>query len=191
MSKPRIDFNSPVVLGMTFISLALLIGNTLTGHLVNRLLAVYYTSWQDPFQYLRLFTHVLVHQDLSHFCGNFLLTLAVGPLVEEKYGSGKLTLMIAVTALVTGLINVLFFKGTALLGASGIVFMLILLASFTNIREGRLPLTVLLVAALHIGNEVVSGLASDDNISRISHIAGGLCGAGFGLGHHGKTMLRR
>jgi membrane associated rhomboid family serine protease len=187
---PIIDLNSPVILGLFFISLAVLLFNDLTGGSVNRLLACYRTSWGDLFMYMRLFTHILPHQNLAHFTGNFLLILAVGPLVEEKYGGPNTALMAALTAVITGLIHVLFFQNTMLIGASGLVFMLILLASFTNIREGRLPLTVLLVGLLYIGNEAVTGIRSADNISHLTHIAGGLCGAGFGFFFHGGKMRK-
>lgn len=190
MKKRRfsINFNAPVILSMTALSLLVLIANWLTSGGANRLFAVYYTSWADPMQYLRLFTHVIAHKDFSHYTGNFLLILAIGPMVEEKYGSARLAVMIAITALITGLINVVFFRGVALAGASGIVFMLILLASFTNIREGSIPLTVLLVGALYIGNEIFAGLTINDDVSRLTHIAGGLCGAGFGLGYHADKL---
>ena len=181
MKKHLIHFNSPVILGMTILSFALLLVSMATQGMLNNALAVRYTGWGDPLMYIRLFTHVLVHQDLSHYTGNFLLILAVGPLVEEKYGSARLLVMVCATALATGLVNVLFSRSVMLLGASGIVFMLILLASFTNLREGSLPLTVLLVSVLYIGNEIAAGLIQNDNISRISHIVGGLCGAGFGF----------
>ena len=72
------------------------------------------------------------------------------------------------------------------MGASGIVFMMIILASFVNIREGQLPVTVILVAVLFIGNEIVSGAISKDNISQLSHIFGGLCGGAFGFFIHYK-----
>ena len=183
-----IDLNAPVILGITFVSLAILLLGYLTGGATSRFLAVRYTSWLDPMMYLRLFSHVLVHADFSHYIGNILLILVVGPMVEEKYGSQKLLVMFAVTALVTGRINVLFFRNVMLMGASGLVFMLILLASFTNLREGKIPLTVLLVAVLYIGNEIWSGITVQDNISRISHIAGGLCGAGFGFFFHRNKL---
>ena len=183
-----ISFNSPVILGMTFASLAALIIDWITFGALSQFLAVYYTAWSDPFMYPRLFTHVLAHADLAHYTGNFLLVLAVGPLVEEKYGSRRLMLMIVITALITGLINIVFFRNVMLLGASGIVFMLILLASFAGMREGGIPLTVLLVAVLYIGNEIFAGLFSSDNISHTSHIIGGLCGALFGFVHHGRRL---
>ena len=180
----RLDFNSPVILGMTCISLLLLFLNWITGGAVNGILAIRYTSWLDPLMHIRLFTHVLAHSGLPHFVGNFMLILAVGPMVEEKYGGLRLLLMLAVTAAVTGLVNVVFFRGVALIGASGIVFMLTLLASFVNIRQGRIPLTVLLVALLYIGNEIVQGVFANDNISQVAHIVGGLCGAAFGFAIH-------
>ena len=184
-----IEFNSPVILSLFFVSLVLLVLNNITGGMINRLLACYFTGWSDPLMYPRLFSHVLAHQNLAHFTGNYLFMLAVGPMVEEKYGSGNLAKMALITAGVTGLINVIFFR-SGLVGASGLLFMLILLASFTNIREGRLPLTVILVGFLYVGNEIMRGLFSNDNISQLSHIAGAICGAVFGFDFHGIRLHR-
>jgi len=187
---PRIDFNSPVILGLFFASLILYIINNASYGAVNRFLACYYTGWTDPAQYLRLLTHVLLHKDIAHFTGNYMLMLAVGPLIEEKYGYLNLIKMIVFTSLATGLIHVFSNQRAALIGASGLVFMMILLASFTNIREGRLPLTVLLVGFLYIGNEALGSVLVSDNISRLTHIAGGICGAGFGF-HYGDMSRRK
>ncbi len=180
-SLGRIDFNAPVILGMTFLSLALLIVNSLMAGRLNRVFAAWYSGFDDFWMLPRLFTHVLMHQNLSHYTGNFLMILAIGPMVEEKYGDLPLLAMIAITAFVTGLVHVILSHGTMLLGASGIVFMLILLASFTGIREGTIPLTVILVALLYIGNEVVAGILTSDSVSHLSHILGGVCGASFGF----------
>jgi len=179
-----IDINAPVILWMAVISLGVLIINAATDGLMTRYFAAYRTSMSDPMQYVRLFTHVLVHADAAHYISNFMMMLAIGPIVEEKYGSRNLCWFIIITALVTGLVNVLFFPGQAVIGASGVVFMLILLASFANIKQGKLPVTVPLVAIFYIGNEVMLGLFTISNISRISHIIGGLCGAVFGALFH-------
>lgn len=176
----KLDFNAPVTLGMALVSFALLLLNGILGGALNRVFAAYYTPFLDIGMYFRLFTHVLMHADLSHYTANFLLILVIGPMVEEKYGSLRLLGMIAITAFVTGLFHVLFSRGTMLMGASGIVFMLILLASFTNLREGKLPLTVILVAVLYLGNEVFTGITERSAVSHVSHILGGICGAGFG-----------
>jgi len=183
-----IDINSPVILWLTFIALAVLIIDLITPLNMVMLFGARRTSFLDPMQYLRLFTHVLVHSGISHYVGNFMMILAIGPMVEEKYGSDRLVFAIVITAFITGLFKVLLFPGVVLVGASGIVFMLILMASFTNIKQGRLPITVLLVAILYIGNEVMLGLFTVDNVSRISHIIGGLCGAVFGVVVHSKKL---
>lgn len=183
-----IDFNSPVILSLFFVSLLLVIINSITGGAVNWFLGCRFTRWTDPLMYVRLFTHVLAHGDLAHFAGNYLLLLVVGPMLEEKYGSRGLIGMFAITAGVTGLINIIFFRHIMLFGASGLVFMAILLASFTNIKNGKLPVTVLLVGILYIGREVVNGLSEivgvSDGISQMGHIVGGLCGAVFGFEAH-------
>ena len=183
MKKRRLslDINAPFILGMTVISLIALIVDIILTWDLAAFFAVRRTTIADPMQYLRLFSHVLMHADVAHYVANFMMILAIGPLVEEKYGNRRLCMMTVVTALVTGLVIVLFFPGKAVVGASGIVFMLILLASFTNIRQGKLPITVPLVAVLYIGNEVLLGLFTVSNISRISHIVGGICGALFGI----------
>ena len=183
-----IDLNSTVILWLTIIALAILIIDMITPLNMIMIFGARRTSFIDPMQYIRLFTHVLVHSGISHYVGNFMMILAIGPMVEEKYGSGRLVLAVIITAFITGLFKVLFFPGVVLVGASGIVFMLILMASFTNIRQGRLPITVLLVAILYIGNEVMLGLFTVDNVSRISHIIGGLCGAVFGVVVHSKKL---
>jgi len=117
---------------------------------------------------------------MAHYSGNMLLLLMVGPILEEKYGSKRLLAVIAFTALVTGIVHMIV-SNTALLGASGIVFMLILLSSVTNIRKGSIPLTLILALIIYIGQEIVAGVVANDNISQLAHIVGGLCGAVCGF----------
>ena len=160
---------------------ALFLGQWTGGWTTKHLFCVYRGSLKDPLFYIRLFGHVLGHSGYSHYMNNMLLLLLVGPGLEEKYGSLNLLMTILVTALVTGLVQFIFFPGTALLGASGVVFMMIVLNSFTEMRRGGIPLTMLLVVALYLGNEVVDGLSESDNISQMTHIVGGLCGIVFGF----------
>jgi membrane associated rhomboid family serine protease len=126
-----------------------------------------------------LFTHVIGHANWNHLISNFAFILLIGPMLESIYGSLSLLLMIAVTALVTGVLNILFFP-TALLGASGVVFMMILLASFTNFNKGEIPLTFILVLVLYLGRELFNSFSSN-NISEFAHIVGGFCVSLFGF----------
>ena len=114
--------------------------------------------------------------------------LLLGPMLEEKHGPMKIIEVIAVTALVTGVINYVFFWNTALCGASGVVFVFILMASFTSFREGEIPITFILVAAIYLGQQVYDGVVLDDNISNMAHVVGGIVGGilGFSLNKRSK-----
>ena len=118
------------------------------------------------------------------------MILVVGPLLEEKYGSSNMLFVILATALVTGIVNFIFFPHTQLLGASGVVFALILLASFTSFKEGKVPVTFLLVAILYIGEQVYDGIFIQDNVSNLTHILGGAVGSGLGFVMNKNKMNR-
>lgn len=178
----KITFNSPVVLWFTIICLGAFMVSLATNGASNTLLfSVYRSSLLDPFTYVRFFGHVFGHASWSHLIGNMTLLLVVGPLLEEKYGAKPLIGVMAVTAFATGLVHFIFFPNSSLLGASGIVFAFILLASVTQIKRGEIPLTLILVAVLYLGQEIVDGIFVNDNISNLTHIIGGCVGAGAGM----------
>ena len=128
--------------------------------------------------YVRLFGHVIGHADWNHLFGNMMYILILGPMIEEKYGTANTVFVMLVTALVTGLVNILLFPDTMLLGASGIVFSLIMMASITTIKEdGQIPVTFVLVAILYIGQQIYQGIFQQDNISQLTHIVGGIVGS--------------
>lgn len=182
MRELRIQYNAPVVLTFFFLSLGALLLGQFTGEQTTwRFFTVYRAPLTDPLTYLRMFTHVLGHADYTHFMSNMMLFLVVGPPLEEKYGSKRLLFCIALTALISGLVQFIFFPTTALLGASGIVFMMIVLSSLSGMRNGSIPLTLIIVAILYLGGEVVDAIAAQDNISQLTHMIGGLCGAVMGF----------
>lgn len=127
----------------------------------------------------RFLTYVFGHVNWAHLAGNATFILLLGPLVEARYGSRHLAFMMTMTALATGVLNALLFD-TGLLGASGIVFMLIALSSLTNIRGDGIPLTFMLVALIYGTSEVAHALRAD-GISQFAHLFGGICGACFGF----------
>ena len=177
----RIQYNAPVTLTFAIISGLALALSHLTNGTSNRLFfMVYRAPLTDPLMYLRLFTHALGHADMTHFLNNFIIILLVSPMLEEKYGTRQMINMMVVTAFVTGLLWVIM-SPYAKLGASGIVFMLILLSSFTNLKKGRIPLTLILAVVIYLGREIISAATLDDNIAYMSHIVGGVCGALFGF----------
>ncbi len=186
--KNRIHYNSPVILTYTIISFIALGLGYVSDHQITRMLfSVYRSSMADPLFYFRLLGHAIGHIDWRHYASNFMMLLIIGPILEEKYGSKRLFSMMVITALVTGVLNLLLFE-TALLGASGVVFMLILLSSFVNTEKGKIPLTFILVIIIYIGGEIFNAVMIQDNISRLTHIVGGICGGVFGYGlYNGGT----
>lgn len=179
--KYKLSYNCPVVLTYAAICLAMLVVNWLTGGWWNTYVMSCpgHPSFLDPMTYVRCVTYFFGHSGWNHYASNMLLMLLVGPVVEEKYGSGNLIFMILVTGIASGLINCIFFT-TGIIGASGIVFMMIILSAFTNMKKGEIPLTLILVAAIYLGREIVSAF-TPDNVSQFGHIIGGLFGLFWGI----------
>ena len=183
----RITYNSPVILTFALVSLGVLgLGYLTNGASTKLLFSVYGNSWTDPLGYLRLVGHALGHSNWGHLSSNFILILLVGPMTEERYGSRQLLIMMLLTSLLTGIVSALVQPNVALLGASGIAFMLILLSSFASSESGTIPVTFIFAVVIYIGGEVLTGAQniigiSSDNISQLAHIIGGLCGVAFGI----------
>ena len=175
---PIITFNSPIVLGFVMACFVVtLFGIFSGGRITHLLFMTYRSSLKNPLTYIRFFTYILGHSGWEHFAGNASYLLLLGPMLEEKYGPVMLGRIILITALVTSLINYIFFPNVAMCGASGIVFAFIILASFTGFKDGEIPLTFILVAVLYIGQQIIEGITITDNVSNMSHIIGGVVGA--------------
>lgn len=178
----RIRYNSPVILTFALLSLGVLGLDLLTGGWSNRtLFCVYRCSPADPLGYFRLFGHVLGHANLTHYLSNMTLLLVLGPMLEEKYGGKPLLCAFFLTAFISGVIHCFVSPHTALLGASGLVFMCIMLSSLAGMESGTVPLTAIFVAVFYIGGEILDGVTQQDSVSQLAHIVGGLCGTGIGF----------
>ena len=182
--KFKVTFNSPVVLAFIIICFFATILDP--NHVF---FAARHSSLANPMTYAGLFTHIFGHANLGHFIGNASYILLLGPMLEEKYGSSRLITIIAVAALVTGIVHYILFWNVTLCGASGIVFAFILLTSSTGFKHGEIPLTFILVALIYIGHEIFNGLTLNDNISHSAHIVGGLVGAVSGYKLNKKSEI--
>tara|TARA_B100000809_G_C15103142_1_gene517702 strand:- start:1465 stop:2055 length:591 start_codon:yes stop_codon:yes gene_type:complete len=175
----KITFKSPLILIFSFICLIILIFTEYLG--VSKGLFTLGGTWGNGSfsSYFRLFSHTLGHANMEHLIGNLSFILLIGPIVEKQYGAKLLFIMMLTTAIVTSVLHILFFDH-GLLGASGIVFMLIILTSMVNIKNHEIPLSFILVVIIFIGKELLGSFA-DDNISHFAHIIGGLVGGLFGF----------
>ncbi|MDC7221371.1 MAG: rhomboid family intramembrane serine protease [Spirochaetales bacterium] len=179
----KVKYNAPVTITFALICTAIM---ALDLYLVPGLVERFFTAegsltfrMDSLASYVRVISHVFGHEGWDHLLNNMMLILLLGPILEEKYGSASLLWMIFITALINGLVNGIVFP-TALMGSSGIAFMMILLVSFANIKWGEIPLTFFLVLVLYLLKEFLAIYRGDD-ISQISHIVGGACGAVFGF----------
>ncbi len=189
MKRPtlKLSYNAPVALTFAILSLiALILDGITNGWTTVNLFSVYRSSLSDPLTWVRFFGHVLGHSGYAHFIGNIVLILVLGPNLEDRFGSWNLLWAILVTAAISGVVQFVFFPGTLLLGASGIVFMMILLSSFGGVRNGVIPITLILVAVCYLGGELWDAIFVDDNVSQLTHIIGGLCGTVIGFALSGK-----
>lgn len=178
MKQRKIVLNAPVSLGFLALCFFALLLSFITGGKSNQILfSVYRSPLSSPFTYIRFFTHVLGHAGISHLVGNAMYILLLGPLLEENYGKKRIICIILISALCTGLINFIFFPSVSLCGASGVVFSFILLTAFVGFNKKSIPITVILVAVLFLGQQIYEGITQHDSISQISHLIGGLVGA--------------
>lgn len=178
--KFQIYLNAPITLGFVAICVIATGLDYLTKSASTILVfSTYGSSWLSPMTYVRLICHVFGHGGLDHLVNNMLYILLLGPMLEEKYHDRLVTVILTV-ALVTGIIHNIIQPDVMLLGASGVVFAFILLASITG-KDSGIPVTLILVAVLWLGKEIYAGFTSADNVSQITHIIGGLSGAILGM----------
>ncbi|MCI5056033.1 MAG: rhomboid family intramembrane serine protease [Flavobacteriales bacterium] len=176
----RITYNAPVTLTFSLLCIIVLLADKASGGSINTLFTTYpQFNPVNPLDYFRLFSHTMGHAGFDHILGNLAFILLLGPILEERYGSKLLLIMILITAIATAVINTIFFSN-GILGASGIVFLFIILSSFVNVRENEIPLTFIAIVLLYLGKELYNSFFAD-NISQFGHIMGGLCGSVFGF----------
>ena len=181
-SKKKLVFsyNAPVTLTFALVALIVLILARVTAGQSTRLLFSVYRSRISFVGVLRLFGHVLGHSNFEHYAGNMMLFLLLGPILENRYGSSTFLEAIGITAVISGLVTVIFFPNVVLLGASGVVFMMIVLVSAVDLKKGEIPITMILIIVIYLGSEIWNMITVKDNISQLTHIVGGVCGAGIG-----------
>lgn len=188
--RRKVTFNAPVTLGFVIMCfIATLLGVISNGKITQIVFITYHSSLTNPMTHVRFITHIFGHSGWSHFIGNASYLLLLGPMLEEKYGSKELIEVIGITAIATGLVNYIFFWNVGLCGASGVVFAFIILASFTGFKEGEIPLTFILVAAIFIGQQLYEGIAVQNDISNMAHIVGGIVGSVIGYSLNRKNQF--
>lgn len=188
--RPKIRYDSPVTLTFALVSLAALGLGYLTNDWTTQNLFSVYRSPFSFFWIIRLFGHSVGHANMTHFVSNMTLFLLLGPQLENRYGSKNLLEMMGIASVVSAVFQMIFISDVALLGASGLVFMMIILTSSVNLKDGGIPLSMILIILIYLGSEIWDAFTAHDNVSHLTHILGGVCGAVFGFLYSKDSKLR-
>ena len=187
MEQERIDgitlkYNAPVTLTIALLSLLALALNELTdGWTTQNLFCFYKSALTDYLTYPRAVLHILGNTSLTECTANIIILLVVGPAAEERFGSAKVLFAVLATAIAAALIMWFLFPTSAIMGASGVLFMMMVLASFASMRGGAIPITLILVLILFLGSEVLQAVTGDAGLQELTHIAGGAVGMVLGF----------
>ena len=177
----RVTVNAPFSILFSIATIALYFLFQADGT-IPRMLTLYgefdFQNWQ---WYVSLVGYTMGHASIPHLIGNISIVLLVGPFIEKRWGTKRLAIMAGITALVTALIHILFWDHS-LIGASGIVFMMIVLSSLVELKGKEIPLTFILIVLLFIGQEI-RGSFGEDQVSQFAHITGGVLGTIFGFSY--------
>ncbi|MBR4004517.1 MAG: rhomboid family intramembrane serine protease [Treponema sp.] len=202
--KFKFLFDSPVVLTICAVSTLVFIFDTFVfkGKAVQVLFSCPMAhgenvfKFSNPLNYLNLLLHVFGSSGAPAFFVNTLLLLAMGPQLEERYGSLMLGLMCGIAVLVTGVLTACL-GIQPVMGTMCLVFLMIFLASLTTLSKNSLlaswtaGLVMFTAYSLYSGFqnpavERVEGVNSfiffmQRNVVTFISMAGGLCGSLFGF----------
>lgn len=168
----KITFNSPFVLTFALLATFVLIISLSVGGPLKILALNGNFNFRDWHSYIGLFLYPLSHLDITHLVSNFGIILLIGPLLEKHYGWQKLLSMSVITTVVIGILHIIL-SDNGLIGASGLVFLYIVLASLSNATNKEIPLTFVLVVCMFLGQEIMNSFR-DDQVSQMAHIGGGV-----------------
>jgi membrane associated rhomboid family serine protease len=174
----RVSVEAPVVVGFVFLCVCLHILNMTIMPGISFFLAIDdFVSLTNPMQYVRIFTHIFGHDGMSHLRGNMTHLLLVGPSAEAAFGSKEVLQIMVLVAVSSGIAHIFMGRANSRqLGASGVVFALILLNSLVSAKSGKVPLSFLLTAVLWIGDELWRLFFAGDATSHHAHLTGAIVG---------------
>lgn len=127
-------------------------------------------------------TYMFVHADFAHLFGNMLILFFLGPRVESRLGSRRFATSYVVAGLGGAALSFVFARNTAMIGASGAVYGVVLTYAMFWPREnlwlfGVLPLQPRAIAGFMFILALLNGFDGlEDGIAHFAHL-GGFLGA--------------
>lgn len=173
---------TPVVFGFFIVtSLVYLIGIYTNGVSTNAFFLTYGLDLNNALFYITLFTYPFGHMNFSHFSGNMLMLLLFGIPVEKYYNSKKIFIIILVNILITGVIHAIIYPNAYMMGASGIVYMMILLFVIPNLKKDIFSVFKVIVVTTLVIGEFIQCFFNGLGISNLAHFIGAILGLIFGI----------
>lgn len=180
---------SPITRGLILANVAIFVLQSFLGPQMNALLLHLFGLSREGLasgMLWQVVTHMFLHGGLLHLGVNMLGLWFVGQAVEHWVGARAFLLTYFIGGIVGGLLQVLVFPGSNLIGASGGVCAILLM--FTTL-EPEMPITALLFFVLPIrlrakflGYGVIGIslllplLGLDPHVGHFAHLGGALCG---------------
>lgn len=180
----KITFKSPITLTFALLAVVFYFLFQADGDIPRIFVLQGDFQWTNWKWYVSLVGYTLSHGSIDHLIGNISIILLLGPMIEKRYGPKRMLMMLSLTGLITAVIHIVFWSHH-LIGASGLVFMMIVLSSLVDIRGNELPFAFILIVLLYIGQEVIRAF-SVDGVSQFAHISGGVLGMIFGYSYRSK-----
>ena len=189
----RISMEAPIVVTFVFLCVVLHVLNMTLLPGISFFFGIDDTfQWSNPLQYVRFITHIFGHTGMGHLRGNMTNILLVGPSAEAAFGSKGIVQVIILVAFSSGVAHILIGRANSRqLGASGVVFALILLNSLISARSGRIPLSFVMTAMLWMGDELWKLFFAGDATSHHAHLTGGIVGTMGGYWMHQQRERER
>ncbi|MGN0728108.1 rhomboid family intramembrane serine protease [Treponema sp.] len=190
----RAVFDSPVILVFTAVSAAFFIFDAFSSINISGLLFECHGAKSDPAfnfksaaDYARMIFYPLGFSGRPQFFMSMAFLLLLGPLLEERYGSLMLSLMLFITSLVGGVLTACL-SPFSIMGAGGIVFMLVILSVLQSFIKKQVPFSWIFVFILFISFELTAVPASENfpdflnkSVPVFIQLASGICGSLFGF----------
>ncbi|UKI55423.1 MAG: hypothetical protein L6V90_12630 [Treponema succinifaciens] len=144
-------------------------------------------DFKSALSYVKLVIYPFGGENSTSFFLNIGFILLLGPVLEERYGSIMLALMIFITSLVGGVLTACV-STFGIYGCGGIVFMMIILSVLSVFIKKQLPVSWIFIFALYLAFSLFSGKKisgfmpfMQNNVPVFIQLASGICGSLFGF----------
>lgn len=131
-----------------------------------------------PLSYVRILFSIFGSYNQNSFMIPVFLICLFGPVLEERYGSIIIGIMMIVSGVFSGVLNACFCEHMTS-GASSVVFMMLFLNAFFSLSKKKLPLSFIFVVGFYIAMDLIMFHNPNGIVGVLIEIAGGLCGSLF------------